>query len=372
MSKPAFIYKADPNGPLASRVRLRQIILSKVDIMIEDRDATTDLSREPDLSDFPDWACQFFGANLSTEDTADVEADDDEHWLDREEDSGLSDEEWAEMKEFNQKNGTDYYRDDDLLILRRHESQLWFNQTYCQDTNSGDHVEIDEVEGAVLNNDEDDVVEVQHQTWVIIDEVAVPSQTSVQYDDYVKQLGWGADKYNRGWQQSHGGHGRQNPFWRRAIRKNRGHRRQMWADMTDETEDLTSHLEDLLRDFEEHEAFKADMAFLALDQAYQNSEFDDPLPVRPSYTYLDDDWCWDDDWMWGMAEPDSVPEPDWDDTGWDDGAWFEIDLAEEQRNLDRLADTIPIQQHGGLRGQRAIKGVERNLCRPHHFLASAS
>ncbi len=125
------------NGPLAPRARARQRMLAKVEVMVEDRDTQTDLSHEPDLTDFPVHAWQFLGANLCAEDIEPEETDED---LDIVTDSGddagwnLSAEEAEELFFLNEKHRTSYWHPDDLLTLRRLDGLRWVEETYgnCQ------------------------------------------------------------------------------------------------------------------------------------------------------------------------------------------------------------------------------------------------
>jgi hypothetical protein len=45
-------------------------------------------------------------------------------------------------------------------------------------------------------------------------ELVIPSQSSARHDNYLKVLGWSADKCNRTWKESHGNRGRhKKQFW---------------------------------------------------------------------------------------------------------------------------------------------------------------
>ena len=48
---------------------------------------------------------------------------------------------------------------------------------------------------------------------------AASSQSNEQHDDYLKKLGWYAERSDRGWRQAHGKHGRQNSTERQKKRE---------------------------------------------------------------------------------------------------------------------------------------------------------
>ncbi len=269
MSIPAFAYKSSPNGPLAPRARKRRIILSQVDIMIEDRDAQKDLSREPDLSDFPDWACQFLGANLSTEDTeAEVDDDLDDGFYPDIEDDALSAEEQLEMKELNAVHGTDFYHPEDLLTLRYLDTQRWVEETY------GEHPDF----------------------WPTTyeEEIEQERQDARQHAAHMRDVVYGHpyDAYGM------------------TIITD-----QDWGDARDD-------------------GVVKDEAVVGTESAVTETNDKD-----------------------GSGAAD-IPS--------------EAEIAEEEAHNEHVLDMTSMSQYGGPRGQRAVKGVARNLCRPHHFLAIAS
>ncbi len=85
------VYKPLKGGLLGPLAKKRRQKLDRVRAMAEDRDAVTDLSQEPDLTDFPTHAWQFFGANRCAEEMSKAELED------------VSDDEQSDMPRQNAK-----------------------------------------------------------------------------------------------------------------------------------------------------------------------------------------------------------------------------------------------------------------------------
>jgi hypothetical protein len=145
MPKLTLVYKPNPNGPLAPRVRQRQIMLSKVDIIIEDRDATTDLSREPDLSGFPDWTWTIFGANVAPLESS-VEDDDPDLENPVTYDKNLTEDDQQELDDLNRMHRADGSNLDDLFELRRLDVQRWVEETYGEHPDFWPTMTVEEIE----------------------------------------------------------------------------------------------------------------------------------------------------------------------------------------------------------------------------------
>ena len=214
---------------------------------------------------------------------------------------------------------------------------------------------------------------------------SAPQQSAAQHDDYLKVADW-ADRNGRGWFYSHFHQDLGNTSKRRAIRKDREYRRQFWGDVTDLSNQDFDFTE-VLKDFDDitHTMTEDEHAFIALDRAYQNGDYgyygqwdefeeDYSQPERISYGFYGDerdDYDLDDDYDfydltnsspddWRATEDKLAAEKRAEDEAYaayvaDYMAWYEIDQYVYQQQLDELADTTPIHQHGGARGWKAAK-----------------